>query len=166
MRHFTSILILLLTGLMSKGQSISELKSMMLSADTILLVSHEQADGVVIFNEKNGKKLEPKKVVVNGRPNAGIITKSVILSDTARQTLIQLITRQNTDKTIETCNCFIPFHSVLLIKGGKTSFVDICFGCNTFVIATKKSSTEPIYFGKDNMKELEIFFKDNGIVVE
>src|SRR5659263_172139 len=99
MRHFTSILILLLTGLMSKGQSISELKSMMLSADTILLVSHEQNDGVVIFNEKNGKKLEPKKVVVNGRPNAGIITKSVILSDTARQTLIQLITRQNTDKT-------------------------------------------------------------------
>jgi hypothetical protein len=166
MRPFTSILILLLTGLSSQGQKTPEIKSMITSADTIFLVSHEQTDGIIIVNEKTGKKSEPKKVVFNGRPNRKVITQSVILPDTARQTLLKIMTKQSTDKTVESCNSFVPFHSLLLIKDGKTSLIDISFGCNTFVMVTKKLSTTPIYFGKDNMRQLELFFKNNGISVD
>lgn len=166
MKLLTLILLSLLIGTLLKGQSISHIKSMITSADTILLVSHQQTDGFRIVNKKTGKKSEPKKVVFNSRPNTKIITQSQILPDTARQTLLKIITKQNTDRVVETCNSFVPFHAVLIIKGGKTSFIDIDFGCNTFVIVTNKSSTTPIYFGKDNMKVLELFFKNNRISID
>jgi hypothetical protein len=55
MRHFMSILVLLLTGMTSKGQRVSELKSVILSADTIFLVSHKQTDCIVIVDKKTGE---------------------------------------------------------------------------------------------------------------
>jgi hypothetical protein len=164
MKHLTFIFILLLTGLTSNAQNIPDLKSMIISADTILLVSHEQTDYIIV-DEKTGKESEPAKVMINGRPNKKVITESVILSESARQTLLKLFDRKNADRTIETCNSFVPLHSILLLKEGKGCFVDISFGCNNFVVVTKNSSTNPIYFGKENTRNLEIFFKRNGILI-
>jgi hypothetical protein len=167
MRHSILILSLLLTTyFIAAGQNISSLKSLIQCADTVLLVSHKQTNGVIIVKEEAGEKSEPDKVVMHDRPNFDIIIKSQKLPDTLKQKLIEILTQPNSDTTIETCNCFIPFHSILLIKNGKTSFVDICFECNTFIIQLRNKQTAPIYLDKKTMSRLSKFFEDNGIAVD
>jgi hypothetical protein len=142
------------------------LKSIINSADTILLVGHKQTDGFIIKDDETGKISQPLKVVEHGRPNSDVITNLIVLPDSVKNRLLQLIIRKNTDKIIETCNCFIPLYSALFIKNGCTSYIDICFGCNTFIISVGKKRSFPIYLGKENMRDLKLFFNEMGIPTE
>ena len=134
------------------------------SADSIWLVSHKQTDGIAILDTITNKKSFLKKVVHNGMPNLDVITQSTTLPDALRKKLVSIFQISIKDKTIKTCQ-FIPFHSILIFKDGKTDFLEISFACNSFLNFSGQVS-ELEYMGIKQKKALEEFFKRQGLIVD
>jgi hypothetical protein len=131
MKH-SAILILLvfLTLFKASGQDrFAKLKTLMLTSDSIFLVSHESTTGIILVNERTGKKVPLPKLIVNGRLNKSIIHETRIIKDSSIESLINILTRPFQDSIIEIGKCFMPHHAVIIFKKGKISFIDMCFTC-------------------------------------
>jgi len=158
MKHIVIISVFfLLKSLMSYSQSgESLLKSKLQNADTVLLVSHEETNGVKLVDENTGKEIPLPKLVVSGKPNNKIIIERQVVKDKQLDTLIQILARPFQDTTITTSKCFIPHHAIFIIKNGKISYLDICFHCRGFQAS---KDLEKVYsFDDRKWSELESFF--------
>jgi hypothetical protein len=160
----TIFLLLLLGPLLSLGQISTSLARKIVSADTVLLVTHGQTEGAVIRDETTGKYKNADTVVVGGRPNFNVITESKLISTAPRQQLVSILRRPFQDKTIETCKCFVPFHAIIVVKDGIASYIEICFACNSLKTSEKTASLD--YMDKQKQKELQKLFIDVGLSVE
>ena len=151
----------------SNAQDISDLKKLISTADSIYLVSHVQTDCVKIVDD-NGKQIDPEKykIAYHGKLNLNVIEKMQRLLDNEKAKLIAIIMATNHDTIIETCNCFIPFHSIVVYNHGKVSYMDICFACNTYAVGIGNSRIENLYLGKAVMEKLYDFFIENKFLFE
>lgn len=140
-----------------------DLKTSIQNADSIILVSHEQTEGITIVDEQTGEKNFPPKVVVKGILNNKIIHQRQNLPDSLKRRLIDLLTKPVTDSRIETCRTFIPFHAIILFKKGIASFIDVSPGCNLFSYKTTQKRLGPYYIDKTKGEELIILFNKVGI---
>jgi len=167
MRHFILISLLVFLVLLEvSGQNrLNYLKTQLLSADSVIIVSHEATAGIGLVDEKTGKHLPPPKLIVNGRLNETILHEKWVLKNTSIQRLSSIITRPFQDSVIERGMCFIPHHAVVIFKKRKTSFVDICFGCRGIETSRDiKMTAWDIDFRK--WEELRDFFKQHGMKFE
>jgi hypothetical protein len=136
-------------------------KVSILSADTVLIVSHDLTYSEII-DRKTGKKAMSPPVVVNQRSNIDIIHEKVILSDSLKNQLIRILTKPNGNTKYDMARCFLPHHSILLMKSGKTSYIEICFDCKR-LDASKTIETSDIHYSKEMWTELKDFFIRSGI---
>ena len=163
MRTFiTAFLLCFLTHFANSQERLTSLKTKLLEADTVLIVSHQQTHGIVIRDEKTGKDIPLPKLVTNNRPNREIIYEERVITDTALHRLTQILTRPFEDTEIEKMMCFMPHHAILIIKNNKTSFIDICFGCLGIETSQNiKMTANDI--DKRKWTELEAFFLQQNI---
>jgi hypothetical protein len=163
MRHtFVILVISIFISETAIAQDISALKKLIDSADSIFLVGHDQTDCVTMV-DKDGNEIDPEKykIAYQGKINSDVVQLMQRLPDNKRNEMANIITTKNHDKMMETCNCFIPFHSIVVYNQGKVSYMDICFACNTYAIGIGDSRIEDIYLGKKVMQELYDFFVKN-----
>jgi hypothetical protein len=156
MRTYTIILLLILAiPLSAFTQQITWLRDRLKNADTVLLVSHEDTQGVVIMDSTGKRKLR-QKLLVAGRPNHSIIKEQNVLTGADLDTLIKILARPYSDRQYETSKCFMPHHAIFIIRQGKTSFIEICFGCRG--IDTSKDLEKLYAFDERKWTELENYF--------
>lgn len=156
MRRFSIIIFFVLTvPLIAFTQKDNWLSVKMKKADTVLLVSHEVTAGIVIVDSA-GNHLPLPKLIVSGRPNYAIIKEQQIITGTKLDTLVKILERPFQDRTIETGKCFMPHHAVIIIKNGKISYIDICFGCLGF--DTSKDLRRLYAFDRRKWTELYDYF--------
>jgi len=129
-------------------------------ADTVLLTSHNATAGVRIISDSTGNDLQLPKLTIAGRPNYSITKEQQIISGAQLDTLVKILDRPFEDKTVEMGKCFIPHHAIFLIKNGKTSYIDICFGCRGY--DSSKDLNKLNAFDKRKWTELEDFFRRLG----
>lgn len=131
------------------------LRTKLKNADSVLLVSHEATAGIAIV-DSTGKHIPLPKLLVGGKPNYSIIKEQRVLSAAKLDTFIKIFARPFQSRTIEMAKCFIPHHAIFIIKNGRTSYVDICFGCQRF--ETSKDMEELYAFDNRKWTELYDFF--------
>ncbi len=163
--HYSIFLasIFILTQLNLIGQVKSnKVKEAILNADTVLLVSHNLTEQKIVEDKPGGGVRKSPPIVLRGRPNKKIIHETVLLNSGLKNQLISILTQPNNDGEMKAMQCFLPHHSILLIKGGKTSFIEICFACQNLV-TSNEIGTSDINYPKIMWKQLETFFKSQGI---
>jgi len=167
MRYFKLISFLfIIVSLQASGQkSLDFLKTQILTADSVIIVSHEATAGISLVDEKTGKELPLPKLLVNGRLNETIIHEKKVLKDTAIQRLSSIITRPFQDSVIERGMCFIPHHAIVIFKKRKASFVDICFGCRG-IETSKDIKMTSLDIDNRKWEELRDFFIQHGMKYE
>jgi hypothetical protein len=134
------------------------------SADTVLLVSHKVTAGVSIVDDITGKQLPLPKLTIANKPNYNIIKERQIIFESQLDTLIKILGRSFNDDRIEVVKCFMPHHAIFLIKNGKASYIDICFGCRRF--DTSKDLRRIDAFDNEKWTSLENFFLRLGFKYE
>lgn len=166
MKHLLLLTTLILTiSLSSISQDINNwLVKKIKSADSVLLVSHKVTAGVSIVDDITGKQLTLPKLTISNKPNYGIIQERQLILESQLDTLIKILVRPFNDDRIEIGNCFIPHHAIFLIKKGKTSYIDICFGCRRF--DTSKDLSRIDAFDNEKWTALENFFLGLGFKYE
>jgi hypothetical protein len=137
-------------------------KEAILKADTVLLVSHNLTEQKIVEDKPGGGVRKSPPIVLGGRPNQKIIHETVLLNDVLKNQLISILTQPNNEGEINQIKCFLPHHSILLIKGGKTSYIEICFACQNLV-ASKGIGISDINYPKVLWTQLEAFFSSQGI---
>lgn len=162
--YFLISVLFLLISLKSAGQKAVSLEQEIMSADTILVVRHKRTDGEIIIDKQTGKRQWPDKVVLNGRPNFTVITETKLLPFSYRQQLVEILMKPDQDKRVETCQTFIPFHAIVIIKDGKAGFIDISFACNSYMYSDQSASLE--LMDKEKCKSLKKVFTIVGISIE
>jgi len=133
-------------------------------ADSVLLTSHTATAGVRIIDDSTGQDLPLPKLTTAGRPNYNIIKEQRLITGLQLDTLIKILDRPFEDRTVEMGKCYIPHHAIFLIKNGKTSYIDICFGCRGY--DTSNDLSKLYAFDRRKWIELEDFFRRLGIDYE
>lgn len=160
------IVIKSVTGQYLLKKEFVDLKRSIQNADSIILVSHEQTEGISIIDKKSRGKTSADKIIVRGVLNDKIIHQKQNFPDSLRRMLIDLLTKPVTDKRIETCRSFIPFHAIILFNKGIASFIDVSPGCNLFSYETMKKRSGPYYIDKAKGEELSNLFNKVGITFD
>ncbi len=134
-----------------------KLRSKFMGADSVVLVSHDDTQGVAIVDSL-GNNIPLPKLIIGAKPNYAIIKERKVLNSKQIDTLIRILARPFSDKRIETYKCYMPHHSIFIFKNGKISFIDLCFWCHGFETS---SDLNKFFYAFDNQKweELESFFK-------
>jgi len=155
--------IVLLTQNDSYGQiKTNTVKQAILSADTVLLVSHDLTNQRIVEDNVGGGVRKSPPIVLRQRPNKKIIRETVLLNHQLRLQVVKILTQPNNDGEIKLMSCFLPHHSILLIKNGKTSSIEICFACQQLV-ASKGVGLSDIHYPKIMWTQLENLFLSLGI---
>ena len=109
-------------------KKVSSLKAQLESADTILLVTHEQTYGPVL-NKKTKKYEEAKRLVLNNTINQKVIQEIKLIEGADRDLLSSILTQEIKGSPIILATCFEPHHAIILIKKKSVSYLEICFSC-------------------------------------
>lgn len=139
------------------------LREKLKNADTVLVVSHEVTVGIGLVDSA-GNHIPLPKLLVGGKPNYAIFRERQQLSGAQLDTFIKIFARPFQDKGIEMAKCFMPHHAVFIMKSGKISWVDICFGCRRF--DTSKDLEKLYAFDSRKWTELENFLVRLGFKYE
>ena len=157
----SSIFILVQLNLIGQVKS-KTVKEAILKADTILLVSHNLTEQRIIEDKNGGRVRKSPPIVLRGRPNKKIIHETVLLNANLKRELIIILTQPNNDEETKSMQCFLPHHSILLIKGGKTSYIELCFACRNLSASIGIGITD-IKSPTIMWTQLESFFKSQNI---
>ena len=107
------------------AQPLQKIKSLILNADSIVVVSHI-APPTIITN----KKPEEYKLVLNNQINSRFIKERKLINSDTVQELANFLTIPFRDSIIEESNCFFyPHHSIYIFHRKKLSYIHICFRC-------------------------------------
>lgn len=156
-----SIFILSQLNLLGQVKS-KTVKDAILKADTILIVSHNLTEQRIMEDKNGGRVRISPPIVLRGRPNKKIIHETVLLDENLKKELIRILTQPNNDGETKSMQCFLPHHSILLIKGGKTSYIELCFACQNLSASSGIGITD-IKYPTIMWTQLESFFKSQNI---
>jgi hypothetical protein len=131
-------------------------------ADSVLLVSHEDTEGVVIVDDA-GNRSPPPGLIIKGKPNYKIIRERQIIGGKQLDQLIQILSRP-IKSGIDEAKCYMPHHSIFLFKNGKLSYIDVCFSCRKF--ETSGDLKKINQFDEPKWEELEKLFTRLGFKYE
>ena len=136
------------------------LEKILLNADTVLIVSHDNT-GITVTDDETGKDITPK-LFINGKLNYAILHTQRIIKDSMRKKLLKILLLKNKSYKIVMTKCYMPQHAILIIKNHKVSFIDICFGCLKYEVSDDlRLFMRPFDINKWN--ELYQFFIQNGM---
>ena len=126
-----------------------------------LLISHILTAGSTdLVVDSAGKEVSPK-LMVKGKLNRQILTEEQIIKGNDLDALLGILSRPNQDSIINQGGCFIPRQSIILIKNHSTSFIDICFHCDSY--RTSKDLKNIPVFDNKRWTELEAYFRKHGL---
>ena len=163
--------------LTTKGQladNIRQLQQMILSADSIVLISHvltvEFAPKIVEDWDKTKKRPLVKKYapypkyLKNGNVNPAIIKQRKAISKPEMNELSEIF---RVEKAIEInqSKCDMPHHSIIIFKNSSQSFIDICFSCKS-MHTSKRINLEEADFTDNKWEKLKAFFKRHGLTYQ
>lgn len=161
------LIFLVVTCSLTISYSQSDLKNgvkhKLLSADSILITSHEPTAGIGLVDSL-GNNIPLPKLLKHNKPNYQIIKECKFLKKPSIDSLVNILNRPFKDRIISVGACYIPRQTIFIFKGNRISYVDICFHCRNFETSKDLSNLYPF----DNRKwaELEEFFIRQGIVYE
>jgi hypothetical protein len=114
------------TSPVAAQQTYTWLQTRLHAADSIVVVSHEDFGGAVdsLGNFRPGPLL-----VIKGHPNYPVFIKHRALTTAQRAELSKVLVRLYQDRINITMHCCAPHHTIFLIKGDQTSFINLCLGC-------------------------------------
>ncbi len=160
----------------TKGQSSEKIKQVqqkILSADSIVLISHvltvEFAPKIVRDWDKT-KKEPIKKLsayptyLKKGKINPAIIKQRKILSRTETAELSQFFKYEIVEE-INQIKCNLPHHSILVYKKNILSYIDLCLDCK-HVNTSKDIVLTDGEFTDNKWEKLKLFFKKQGLTYE
>jgi hypothetical protein len=124
------------------------------NADSVLLVSHQDTEGIVIVDDA-GNRIPLPKLIIKGKPNCKIIKERQIISGKQLDELIQILNRPIKSE-IDVGKCYMPHHSIFLFKNGKLSYIDLCFSCRGFETSDDLKKVD--HFDERQWEELEKLF--------
>jgi hypothetical protein len=127
MKSLFSILFLLAPFFCISQNNESWLSLKFKNADSVLLVSHEDTEGITIVDDA-GNRIPLPKLIIKGRPNYKIIKERQIVSGKQLDELIQILDRP-IKSGFDGGKCFIPHQSIFLFKNGRLSYIEVCFLC-------------------------------------
>ena len=175
MKFNLSILGILLSAFLNAtGQTtenIKQLQQKILSADSIVLISHvltvEFAPKLVEDWDKTKKRPLVKKhapypkYLKNEKVNPAIIKQRKAISKSEMNELSEIF---RVEKAIEInqTKCDMPHHSIIIFKNSDQSFIDICFYCKS-MHTSKGINLEEAEFTDNKWEKLKAFFKRHGL---
>mgnify|MGYP003577067041 CR=1 FL=1 len=138
------------------GQLPTHIVQQLLHADTVMLVSHLQTDGIVIMDDK-GKKQFSKKLVEKRVLNKELIVKHALLTTNDRQELADILKQPFKDRKVETCQ-FIPFNAIVFIESGKASSIEVSLECRAYKYI-QGNKEELVQMDKAKWMKLSAYFE-------
>jgi hypothetical protein len=140
-----------------------KLQHRLLSADSVLLVSHEDTAGFI--ENPDGTASPTAPLILNGKVNTSIIKERTVLDKKKLTKLSNLLTAKMTKFSEQAAGCFRPHHSIVLIEKGKYSYIELCFQCE------RLKSSPDIDFSDSELNErkwnkLKQFFLENHFKYE
>lgn len=167
MNYLTAIFSFIILVLPSaKAQkNLVALKAKLLSADSVLIISHENTAQFYIEDSTVVKHLYNSSLLENGKINEKIIREKKILSKTAVQRLSKILTRIPKVHGVDMANAAERYHAVLIYKDGQVSYADI------FLVGRTIRTSKDIHLSEDDFdnrkwEELWSFFLQNHINYE
>ena len=161
----------------TKGQSSEKIKQVqqkVLSADSVVLISHlltaEFAPKIVEDWDKTKKKPSLKKnapypkYLKNGKINLAIIKQRKVISKIEIVELSQILKNEIVEET-NLIKCDWPHHSILIYKNGTLSYIDLCFDC-MHINTSKDINLSEADFTENKWEKLKLFFKKHGLSYE
>lgn len=156
-----SCVLLLFVFFKAQGQTaLMALKTKLLTADSVVIVSHEHSLKIEAVDGKSYSPWQP--LVKNGKPNPKVIHERKRLEDTAVQRLGEILMQTLKNSKIEMARCFMPHHAVFLFSKGKLSFIDICFDCFRLA-ASRNIRISESDFDYQKWNNLYTFFVQSGL---
>jgi hypothetical protein len=179
MKKTFSILSILLIALSLQAQTtnaINKVKQKILEADSVVLISHiltrEFAPKIKRDYEKGTKKVNYKKwnslyppapsFLINGKINRKIFVETISLTNSEKNSLINILVKRTTSREIKMIQCDVPRHSIIIYKNNKQSYIDICFGCKR-INTSNDIAFSVINMDDEKWEDLQGFFIANGI---
>ncbi|HEV3413404.1 MAG TPA: hypothetical protein VG101_13060 [Puia sp.] len=159
MKSIFPILFLLIPSFCFSQENESWLSLKFKNADSVLLISHEDTQGVAIVDDA-GNRIPLPELIIKGKPNYEIIKERQIISGKRLDRLVQILNRPLENRIIEVGKCFIPHHTIFLFKNGKLSYIDVCFWCRGF--ETSEDLNKICRFDDRKWDELEKLFTGLG----
>jgi hypothetical protein len=162
-RHLTFAIITLIQLIgNAKSQRLDVVKAIKHDADSVWIISHE-VTGIGIRKE-NGES-ELRLLFKNGKLDSSLLKESRKLSKLDRIKLAEILAKPNTEMKTEMGKCYFPQHAIILKKGRKVSWIEVCFSCQ------KMESSDDLkinFFPIDNPKwaKIQSFFKHEGLKYE
>jgi len=159
MKLLISLLVAYLaTSLGAMAQKPNWLSLKISSADTVVLVSHDCFRCLV---DSHNQPLPVPQLVVKGHPNYKAFLKRKVLASNQRAELSEILVRPFTDSVIVTMKCCEPHHTLFLVKGNHTSYLDICFTCRC--LDSSKDMAALYHLTSSQWPELDRFFTRFGL---
>ncbi len=140
------------------AQTYEWLRPKLAAADTIVLALHEDFRARV---DSAGNPVSIPAWVINGHPNYKALRKFKALTPAQRVELSRILLRPFADKQPVTMHCCEPHNLVFLICNGRTSYLDICFGCRC--LDSSKDLARLYAFDNRKWTELRRFFTRLGL---
>lgn len=179
--HISILAFSFLLFLSAKGQSsenIKQLQGKILSADSIVLISHvltaEYAPKIVRDWDKTDgksgktktliKKIPNPKFLKNEKINPTIIKQRKTISKAEITELSQIFKYEIVAETNQ-IKCNQPHHSILNYKKNILSYIDICFDCK-HINTSKDIALTEADFNDNKWERLKNFFKKNGLTYQ
>jgi hypothetical protein len=146
--------------LLSGQSSIDSLVYKMSNSDSIVVVSHED---LRVYG-KPGESDIIRKIIEDGKPNQAIIREKLNLDKATRDSLIFLVKSQKYDPIFGPAFCFDPHHTIYIYRNGSFSYLDVCFGCNTFATSDDIYVDDLLFHSYEIWKVLKNFLKRKGFI--
>jgi len=135
----------------SIGQINISLKSKLLSADSIVLISYSHIQGK-----------GDRKAILNDQMNLINLKEYISVKKSGTIELASILTTPFKDNRIEEMGCFDPHHTIYIFKKRIISYITVCFECEEIVVSDDLDIPEND-FDKATWKKLKSFFRKQGI---
>ena len=179
MKFNLSILAILLSAFLNANgqttENIKQLQQRILSADSIVLISHlltvEFAPKIVhdydITKTKKSKiNRDPfyPKFLKDGKINPAIIKQRKVISKSETTKLYEILKFEKVTET-NSARCDWPHHTIIIYKNNVQSYIDICFSCKR-INTSKNIDLTTVDFTENKWKKLKAFFNKHGLTYQ
>jgi hypothetical protein len=144
----------------SAQQHLKALADKVLTADSVVMISHRTTAGPV-YDEKTGKTVNAPPLIISGKLNNSIVLESKKIDQATKAKLATLLMKKRKSGPIEMAKCYIPHHSIVIYRKGVISFVEVCFGCMG-LRTSKDIRLSESDFDEKKWDELKAFFARLG----
>jgi hypothetical protein len=166
MKQFIAVSVLIFcftsTSYSQKANTGAWLKLKLKRADSVLITAHEPTKGIVRIDSA-GNQMPSPKLILDGKPNYGVIRESKFIKGKAVDSLIQILDRpfKNNSLPVTLAACYVPRHSIFVFNGNQLSYIDICFECNRWERSEDLSKLGE--FDSRKWREIKAFMISQGL---